>query len=374
MISIAEHLSSRGLTWSAAAEKAGLTAERLQAVANGSDASLGEARKIAKALRLPLSALVDEEPAEPIKMLFRQTIDQRNAPLSASIDVVSAQIQETMEIARGLRDNTAWLDIFRGLNAATLVAERFANLFRRAYADLDEEEPFLHLASVIEQLGVHILYCRDPSVEGVSAVVEGHAFILLGPRKFKPRVLFTIAHELGHLVARHDQRSEGYAMIDGEADFGGGANAPRKTEEQFADAFASSLVLPRLGVLKALKAIRAQLGATGPLGDIEILWLARFFGVSFEVAARRCEQLDLLPPRGARALYQRLKDDHGNPEKRADELGLPAREDFDVVTSPALLSAAAGLVRSGAMSIGRAAEILNVPVSALFVANAGSIA
>lgn len=164
-----------------------------------------------------------------------------------------------------------------------------------------------------------------------------------------------------------------YALLDNEKDFDDFSNTSRRAEEKFADEFACSLVLPRHGVLKALKAIRAQLKAAGPLGDVEILWLARFFGVSFEVAAKRCEQLTLLPARGARALYQKLTDDFGNPEKRAEQLGLPARENFEIDTSPALLHAATQRVRAGSLSVGRAAELLNVPVSALVAANAGTI-
>ena len=59
MISIAEHLNSRQLSWDAAAERAGLSADRLRQVAGGAEASLGEMRRIAKALRVPLSALAE---------------------------------------------------------------------------------------------------------------------------------------------------------------------------------------------------------------------------------------------------------------------------------------------------------------------------
>lgn len=373
MISISEHLASRRLSWDVAAEKAGLSAERLRQVAGGAEASLGEMRRIAKALRVPLSSIVDEAPAEPIKMLFRQTIDQRAAGVASSVEILSAQIRDALTLVEGLPENTGWLDLFRGLEARAEEAEKFANLFRKAYGGLDEAEPFLQLGRIVEEIGVYVLYCRDSTVEGVSAIVDGYAFILLGARGFKPRMLFTIAHEVGHLVARHDRRDASYAMLDNERDFDGFSNTPQKAEEKFADEFASALVLPRLGVLKALQAIRAQLKATGPLGDVEILWLSRFFGVSFEVAARRCETLALLPNRGARALYQRLKDDFGNPEKRAEQLGLPARENFDIDTSPALLQAAAQRVRAGSLSVGRAAELLNVPVSALVVANSGTV-
>ena len=287
MISIAEHLGSRQLTWAAAAEKAGLTADRLRAVAEGADASLSEMRKIAKALRVPLSAITDESSetaSEPIKMLFRKTIDQRSDSPSSSVEVLSAQMRDALSIASSLPNDIGWLDIFRGMEASENGAEGFAELFRKAFAQLDDSEPFPHLPRIVEELGVALLFSRDSSVEGVSAIVDGRAFILVGARTFKPRMLFTIAHELGHLVAHHDRRDVAYAAFDREEDFDGIAAAPRRSEEKFADAFASCLVLPRHGVLRALKAIRGELKASGPLGDVEILWLARFFSVSFEVA------------------------------------------------------------------------------------------
>ena len=375
MTTLAEHLGSRKLSWDAAAKKSGVSAERLRAVAAGADASLGEMRKIAGALRLPLSAIVEDPQDEPIKLLFRQTLGQQTATAASSVDAVSGQIRDVLAFATeaGIPRNVGWLDLFRGMQPSIDSAEGMANLFRRAYASLADEEPFTNLCQVLaDELGVFVVFSRDATVEGVSAILDGYALVLVAARTFAPRTLFTLAHELGHLVAHHAGRESGYALLDLERDVGG-IRAPRRDEEKFADAFASALLLPKKGVLLALKEFRAQLNASGALGDVEILALARFFGVSFEVAARRCESLGLLPPQGARALYQQLTAVHRNPERRADEIGLPVREPIDVSVSSALIAAAVRMVRSGAVSIGRAAETLNIPVSALYAANAGTV-
>ncbi|WP_334004355.1 XRE family transcriptional regulator [Burkholderia gladioli] len=370
MLNIAEHLRSRQLSWETVAESAGISTARLHDVAGGADASLGEMRRIAKALRVPISAVIEEATADPIKLLFRQTIGQRALDLLSSVEILAAQIQDALSIARSFPADTEWLEAFRGMHASLDSAELFAVLFRSRFAGLGDTEPFLTLPSVVESLKVHVLYARDASVEGVSAIVEGYAFIILGARTFKPRMFFTIAHELGHLVAHHSHRDTGYVTLDRERDVGNIEHAPRRAEEQFADAFASSLLLPRHGVLQALSTIRENFGASGPLGDVEVLSLARFYGVSFEVAARRCEQLDLLPPHGAHALYQKLVDAFGNPERRAGSLGLAAREDSEISTSQSLLEAAGRRIRAGTLSLGRAAELLNVPASTLFAVNA----
>jgi Zn-dependent peptidase ImmA (M78 family) len=368
-MNLGEHLASRKLALDTVAAKASIARERLSAIVSGADATLAEMRAIAKALRLPLASLVAQEPAEPVKALFRRTLDQREA-VSSELEVISAQVRDALAIARGLPKNTAWLELFRGMVPQPDAAEEFAQLFRKAYAGLDDKEPFPRLPQVANELGVFVLFSRDSLIEGVSAIVEGYAMVIVGARTFMPRALFTMAHEFGHLVAHHDNRASGYAHFDREGDVESLPTTQVKDEERFADAFASALLLPRHGVLLAVKAIRQQLGAQGPLGDIEILWLAHLFSVSFEVAARRCEGLGLIPPRGSRALYQKLTENHSNPERRAAEVGIPDRLEIVIETSPTLLRAAAKKVKSGEVSLGRAAELLNVSIATLFVANA----
>jgi Zn-dependent peptidase ImmA (M78 family)/predicted HTH domain antitoxin len=366
---IAAHLASKNLSLEKAAKKAGLTPERFQQVVGGAKASLGEMRSIAKALQVPVSSLMEREQAEPIRMLFRQTLEQREAVEVAShVDVVSSQVRDALSLARGLPSNLEWLDMFRGMEPIQDTAPAFAELIRKRFGEIDDLEPFPHLPQVVGEMGVLVLFSRDPSIEGVSAIVEGYALMVIGGRTFKPRMLFTIAHELGHLVAHHDMRSQGYAHLDREIDW---SRAPRRVEEKFADAFASALLLPKHGVLSALRAVRDQLGISQkPLGAIEIAWIAHLFHVSFEVAARRFETLGLLQQSGARAFYQRIEDDFKNPEKFAASIDIPPRPDLVIETSPALVQSAAAKVRAGELSLGKAAELLNVPVSTLVVANA----
>lgn len=372
MISLAEHLNNRHLSLHEVSRRTQISIDRLSRLLEGADASLAEMRLLSRALRIPLSTLigtVDEEGSERVNILLRRTLDQRERAISSSIAIISDQLNDVFEVTTGIQPQIQWLDIFRDLVATLDQAEAFARIFRRAFAQLDDYAPFPLLSQTLEELGVLVAFGRDPEVEGVSAYAQGHAVILLAPRKFRPRMLFTLAHEVGHLVARHGQRNEDFALMDGEV--GNEVSSARTDEERFADAFASSLLLPRLGVLRALDLIRRHYSATGKLGDIEILELSRIYSVSFEVAARRCEQLGRLPQRGARALYQRISDEFGNPEIRARELGLSPRGDIPLQTSPTLIQEAARLVREGQMSAGRAAELINVPVTTLFAANSG---
>lgn len=372
MISLVEHLNNRHLSLLEVSRRTHLSVDRLSKIVEGEDASLAEMRKLSKALRIPLSTLVagdQDEGQERVSVLLRQTLDQRERDITSAMAIISEQLRDVFEIAEGIPAQNRWLDLFKGLDASEEQAESFAAIFRRAFAQLDDYEPFPFLSQTLEELGVLISFGRDPQTEGVSASAAGHAVILLAPRSFRPRLLFTLAHETGHLVARHGQRNENFACMDGEV--GGEIGATHRNEERFADAFASCLLLPRTGVLRTLELVRQHYKASGPLGDVEILSLSRIYNVSFEVAARRCEHLGLLPNHGARALYQRISDDFGNPERRADELGLAPRGEIPIQTSPSLVSEAARLVKEGNLSAGKAAEMINVPVTMLFAANSG---
>lgn len=120
--------------------------------------------------------------------------------------------------------------------------------------------------------------------------------------------------------------------------------------------------------------LREALKTSGSLGDIEILYLSRIFGVSFEVAARRCEDLQLLPNGGARSLYEWLVKEHGSPEKRADGLGLPVRPDIEFANVPSeLIDVAIDKIRTGELSIGKASSMLRMTIPQLYDYNANTL-
>jgi hypothetical protein len=114
-----------------------------------------------------------------------------------------------------------------------------------------------------------------------------------------------------------------------------GVSSVRSPYEYFADAFARELLVPSQGLGIAVQETRKQLKvAGGPIGDIELLYLSRIFGVSFLVIAKRCEEATLLPKRGAVALYRVLVEEFGGPEERADMLKLPPRRDIEIPSVP----------------------------------------
>jgi len=207
-------------------------------------------------------------------------------------------------------------------------------------------------------------------MEGASAFISGIPFVFVS-RRFPGRMLFTCAHELGHLLAHHEPNSE-FAIFDAEEVID---HSNRSHEERFAHSFASALLLPRAGLGIVLNKVRtlANVPPDDAVGDIELLYASRIFGVSFEVAARRCEDLQLLPKGGARSLNEKLKEEYGSAEKRAESLHLPPRPEVSFQPVPnVLLSSVVKKIRGGELSVGRASMMLGLSIGDLLAANAAA--
>ena len=130
--------------------------------------------------------------------------------------------------------------------------------------------------------------------------------------------------------------------------------------------------MPRQGLGITLRKIREmQQRPNKELGDLELLLLSRIYGVSFYAAAKRCEDLQLLPRGGAASLTESLTKEYGSPEKRAEAANLPPRPKSEFPKMPApLLKAALDKVRSGQISVGKASSILGLSIADLLAANA----
>jgi Zn-dependent peptidase ImmA (M78 family) len=212
---------------------------------------------------------------------------------------------------------------------------------------------------------------KNSKIDGASAFIEGLPFVFVAER-FPPRMLFTLAHEIGHLVAHHDPAAS-FAVLDTDEECSGGKKR-KNADEFYAHAFASCLLMPARGVGVALQKIRSMQSQTqDQVGDLEILLLSRIYGVSFHAAAKRCEDLSLLPKGGAASLAEAITKKYGSAEKRAEQANLPPRSriDFPQVPEPLLL-AALERVRAGELSIGKASAVLGLSISDLISANAPS--
>lgn len=370
MFKLVERLRQQNVSLEKAAKKTGISVSRLLHIETGSDFSLAEMRKICDVLKLTYIPASNGEPqSKRVQLLFRQNALAEEPSEEYAVSMLSNQIARVVELAAGLPSNLAWLQRMRNAHSLPLSAEQAAFLFRKLFFDDDHESPLLTLPVLAtERLGIFLLVVPKLPVEGVSARIGEYAAIFVAPRTFAPRMLFTLAHEIGHFVADHHDNQSDFALYDRAEDIGAW-NASRKTNEVFADSFGAALLMPPQAVGITIKTFREAYQLSGPLGDLEICFLARVFGVSFEVAGRRCEQLGLLQKNGARALYEFLKHEHINPEKRADEAGIPARGKIKFQSSSQLVAAAAIKIRAGLLSMGRASETLHISIADLMRAN-----
>lgn len=360
MLNLVYHIKNSGYTAEKLAEKTGITVERLASIINGSiEPNMSDIRKISRALKLSIDFLTStNEQFQEINLLFRKAItNERDKPAA---DKFSHIIGNSFTILSDNISPRVWLEKFPAVENTYLNAEKLAMQFREMFLGGDNVSPVLHLPQIIANDLNCIVYVTDlgKGVDGASAIISGVPFIFVSLR-FVPRMLFTLAHELAHIIAHHEQGD--FARFDKTI-----PSLQKSTfkDEAFANAFASCLLLPRDGLGVTLKKIREHFHITGDLGDIEILYLCRIYGVSFEVAARRCEDLDLLPRGGAISLYEKLKESHESPEKRAKELGIQERPPIEFPkVSPKLIAAAIDKINTGEVSLGKASEILSMPIN-----------
>jgi len=363
---LAQLIDESSLSVADIAARTGLSIARLQDLAAGQRATLQELHALASGMRIPIRSFTTTQPSELESQLFFRHGPNSRPDLGAEAagEFVAAAL--TLLPSRDVLPD--WIRGFDLPAQSFTDAAAMADQFRANFVG-NGVDPLLSLPDLLVSLGGLVLGRLDTSrFEGASAAIDGYAFIFVSPR-FSGRMLFTLAHELGHLLAHHRQKPRS-ASFDLASQIGNAR--PRDKGEAFVDAFASSLLLPVEGVGVALREIRRALGIKREeLGDVEVLYLANFYGVSFEVAARRCEQLELLPQGGAYSLSDHVKQTYGNAEKFAAKAGLPKRPRIEFPrVSGNVLDAAAERVASGEVSVGWVTDRLGCSLSDLYSAKA----
>jgi Zn-dependent peptidase ImmA (M78 family) len=346
------------------ASKSRLSTDRIRAFLDGDeDPTLADLRALSRGLKVPLRSFASESAAKSdLGMLFRQTVASRP---DRGVEAAAGFVEAALKILPPRDAPPQWLSQFRFEQETYQEAERLANELRRMLLPDQFDEPLTDLPRLIVSNGVILGRLETSRFEGASVVADGYPFVFVSPR-FSGRMLFTLAHEIGHLITHHKNSNRSVTFdLAGQI---GGLNRHRTQAEHFVNAFASVLLLPARGVGMFLQQVRRTLGITNPaIGDIEILYLSRFYGVSFDVAARRCEDLQLLPSGGAKSLADHLRDYFGGPEKRAEALRLPKREPVHIPrVSKNLLNVAAEKVEQGEVSIGWVTDRLNCSINDVY--------
>jgi Zn-dependent peptidase ImmA (M78 family)/DNA-binding XRE family transcriptional regulator len=224
-------------------------------------------------------------------------------------------------------------------------AERLAELLRTGLG-LGPTLPATQLRELIEErLAIKTFVLRASSTLSGACIFNGRAGgCVLVIVKTIPHMLFTLAHEFAHLLVHRET-----PMVDEDLF----VKAPK---EQFANAFAASLLMPRAGVQELFWSIYRS---RNEFADIDVIHLARHFGVSFNAMLSRLQGLRLIAPGSRETLLEAYKAARTGPDRPAEEAGLPeavARWWSPLPERYVFLAIRA--YRRNELSIGRLAEIL----------------
>jgi Zn-dependent peptidase ImmA (M78 family) len=359
---ISQPLLSLGLSAEQIAARTKLSVDRVKSILAGASPKIAELRALSSGLRLPTRYFASKARAalnENLQLQFRSTTKSVGS-FNPTVERVAAFVDAALSILPERQDPPTLVSS-QAAEPSPAAARSMAEEMRQLI-NADETEPLYDLPLRLDRMpGVVTSVIKESRFEGISISSGNYLFIFVSPR-FPARMLFSLAHEAGHAAAGHLR--PGQALFEGASAIGN----YRKSylSERFADAFAGHLLIPDEAVVGFVSVTRDQLNIPRhtALGDIEILLLARFFGVSFEVAANRCEGVGLLPQGGGFSIAAHLRQYHKSPEKRAEELGLPNRP---ALSFPALGSSLAiatnAAIERGDISIGWAADRLGVSVS-----------
>jgi len=238
----------------------------------------------------------------------------------------------------------------------------------------DDIEPLFTLPRLLaERLNVFVMFIESDRIASGRALIDGGAFIFLKRTGFEH--LFRCARELSWLLmdgmpTRSAPEVVFRSVANEDQALSGGRAGPY---DRFADGFADALLVPARGLALSLQEVRRVMRVQGDaVGDVELLYLARIFGVSFRCAARRCERLDLLPKGSAALLEKFLRDRFGGADDRASALDLPPRPDLPIDEIPEMLAAATiRAVRNGFLTPESAADAFGESMAAQLRADDG---
>ncbi|MDX6610949.1 MAG: hypothetical protein QOD75_135 [Blastocatellia bacterium] len=221
----------------------------------------------------------------------------------------------------------------RVFNAQTSLAVEMA-LKVRLLLEVGNEDPLFDLSALLlEKFGVPVFQmARLGHVSGGCARLATKSCIFIA-KENEIDALFNCSHQLAHLLLFHLYGKEGISLDVSSA----GLGAAKPPYEHFADVFALELLMPVRGLGIALKQIRTLLGVKyDGVGEVELLYLARIFGVSFLAAGKRCERARLLPKGSAAELEKFVTQQFGGPELRGSALDLPPRVPITMTALPKL--------------------------------------
>jgi Zn-dependent peptidase ImmA (M78 family) len=289
------------------------------------------------------------------RALFRAALDSRGLQLAAD-DSLAESLARIASFCADVVDGTRPQVHGQVIPFTTKASTELAGNIRRQL-DVGDADPLFDLASLLAtRLNTLVFPIRHSQVASACAILDNRPIIFISS-ELGIEQLLGCARELAHMLMLCSRTSD-----DSLANFTLRSDMARRApQEYFATNFAIELLVPTRAFAVALRKVRELLKVKNrAVGDIEMLYLARIFGVTFSAIARKCERAQLLPPGGALTLEKFIVKNFGSAEQRANDLGLPDRPDLYIPIVPAtLLPAIEHRIKTGGLSRAQAAEALS---------------
>jgi Zn-dependent peptidase ImmA (M78 family) len=338
----------------------GLSYERVEELYNDFEPTIEEIRKIAHGLRVAARDLilpVNRELGSRAKLRsnFNYKYDDWSFYEACRIENRFIELADAVGIHSNL---PFFVDFERTPNSA----EQLSRIFRVNFLQEDLSSSLIDLPYLLfKKFEVITFLFSSKKIDGASFRRNGSAIIAIAERN-DIRMLYTLAHELGHLLVDISDYENSEAWID--EDVFSVHDASVRQIEFFANEFAASLLIPVEGLLEEVKSVNASLDGPDQLTAYHIGCIARRFGTSFSVAARRCENLSLIDTGGAVALENAVKKTYQSAEKYADLMNIPERPRVNWL-NPAHLTLKRLLpeFETGALSWVRMHELFNLKIN-----------
>jgi Predicted Zn peptidase len=340
--------TARGLTMEKAADAAGISRMAYHNIEKGlAEPRVSNLQKLANALQVKVVDLVRSIPElrsvrfRALKWKTKKDKAQREEIKNA----VALWMRDFSDLESMLTANKRIIFAIhiekpgKGAKAAQIAAEGARRLFH-----LEENEVISDICGLVESVGIkiHFINMGLDNFSGLSVNDEnlGAAIIVnTFAAKTTERKIFTIAHELGHILMHPTSFNDD----DRES----------KEEEDEANVFASYFLMPRKGFLKKLEEVKG-------LNFVEaILHIKRVFKVSYKTIIYRLIEEDIADDKIWQEFYLQYK--HKN---KCDLKG--HKEPEPLAEIDCIEDRLSRLVREALekelISISRAAEILNINI------------
>lgn len=242
---------------------------RLSKIENGTVIpSIEDMEDVSSALEFPISFFEKKDGASPYlkEFYYRRNLgisNKQRAIFEAEITIMAEQIDDLME-AIDFDYELPYTDIYNEEISPEALAEKI-----RVFYSI-EKGPIKSLIPILQSMGIIIHFFHPPfslRIDGVSFITKnGYPIILINSEISNSRKVFTIAHELGHLLMH-------YKYMVGE----------NRDIENEANSFASEFLMPKKEIITNLYSLTAE-----KLCNLKIYWKVSIKSIIFRAKTLGC--------------------------------------------------------------------------------------